>query len=300
MNVIRPITVDDTVFISSTVPEADYPMWVTSPYAVNDYCIRTTTHRIYQCLVANTNCIPENNTTGTTPKWLDCGPTNQRAMFDTKVSTRTTATGSLKVVLAGIGFVTGIGLFALIGSTLRIQLSYSGTPVYDSTVSLDGTIRGSSWDWFFEPWRQRETVVIPDLPPYLNPVITITIRNGASGAVGCGMCAIGRTKTLGVAQNGTGFGLTDFSGITTDPTFGDTTFIKRGNSRLLNLELQFKAADLEAFDQTMRDMTSTPCVWQATDADLYQFMTTFGFYPDMLATVQSGYGTCSLSIRGLI
>lgn len=301
MNVIKPVTVDDTVLLSSTVPETDYAVWNSvTAYAINAYCIMTTgVHRIYQCLVANTNFAPNLNTAGTTPKWLDCGPTNQRAMFDSFVNTRTTGTGTLTVVLQGSGFVSGIGLFGLQGSVLNIKISVGGLTVYDITQSLDGTIRADSYSWFWEPWRQKETIVVTNLPPYLSPTITITIINGSSGVVACGMCAIGSTRSIGIAQNGTGFGLTDYSGIITD-TFGNTTFIKRGNSRLLNLELQFKASELETFDQTMRDLTSIPCVWQATDSDAYQFMTTFGYYPDMIAMVQSGYGTCSLSIRGII
>ena len=104
MNVIKPVTVDDTVLLSSTVPETDYAVWNSvTAYAINAYCIMTTgVHRIYQCLVANTNFAPNLNTAGTTPKWLDCGPTNQRAMFDSFVNTRTTGTGTLTVVLQGI------------------------------------------------------------------------------------------------------------------------------------------------------------------------------------------------------
>ena len=60
MNVIKPVTVDDTVLLSSTVPETDYAVWNSvTAYAINAYCIMTTgVHRIYQCLVANTNFAP--------------------------------------------------------------------------------------------------------------------------------------------------------------------------------------------------------------------------------------------------
>ncbi len=304
MNVIRPVTVTDAILTSCTVlePSTGETAWnAATSYAVGAQAIRTTTHRIYECLIAGVNAtLPENATTGTTPRWFDVGPTNKWAMLDANVSTQTKATTSMTYVFNPVTSVTGIGFFKMKGSNVRIQVSYSGSSVIDETYSLDGTIVDSSWSWFFEPFAQKETLVMVTIPPYYRPTMTITISGSSGAEVGCGMCSFGSVKPLGSARYGTGFGIADYSGITTD-AFGDTSFVRRGNSRILKLDLIFKTSELESFDKTIRELTATPCVWQATEVDDYQFLSTFGFFPNMDTSIPThGQGTCALEIREVI
>jgi len=54
------------------------PVWnSTTAYALNAYCMMTTgIHKIYQCLVGNTNFPPNTNLDGLTPKWQEVSSTN--------------------------------------------------------------------------------------------------------------------------------------------------------------------------------------------------------------------------------
>ena len=108
-------TIDDTILISSTVPESDYPAWSGSTsYTAGTRCISTVTHRIYECVTAHSNKDPTNvvNQSGTTVYWLDIGPTNRWAMFDSEVSTQTEVVSPLTVVLHP-GSFTGLYLAGL-------------------------------------------------------------------------------------------------------------------------------------------------------------------------------------------
>ena len=53
MKVIKPVAVTDAVLISSTAPETDYSAWAAgTAYSVGNLVIRTSTHRIYERLIA--------------------------------------------------------------------------------------------------------------------------------------------------------------------------------------------------------------------------------------------------------
>ena len=62
MKLIKPIAVTNSVFITSTVAENDYPAWAASTaYVVGDLRIRTATHRIYKCLLRIRQLAPRQN-----------------------------------------------------------------------------------------------------------------------------------------------------------------------------------------------------------------------------------------------
>ena len=109
--IIEPHTVTDVMLVSSTVPETDYAAWnAATSYTVGTKVIRTTTHKVYENLIAGVDAtLPENATGGATPRWLDLGATNSWAMFDDKVGTATTSASTLTVVLDP-GSISGIGL----------------------------------------------------------------------------------------------------------------------------------------------------------------------------------------------
>ena len=59
MKLIRPVTVTNSILTSSNVPETDYTAWSgATAYTQGVRCILVSTHKIYECLVANTNFSP--------------------------------------------------------------------------------------------------------------------------------------------------------------------------------------------------------------------------------------------------
>lgn len=143
MKLIRPTTLTDVMLTSSTAPENDHPVWASgTAYAVGARVILTATHRRYEALVASTGVNPATDPT----KWLDLGPTNRWAMFDDRVGTATTRTGSLQVVLAP-GATDGVALIDTNAESATVTLTVSGTTLYIKTQSFN--VGGTAIDnWF--------------------------------------------------------------------------------------------------------------------------------------------------------
>ena len=114
LSVLVPGTITSAM-LTSTVAETDYTAWSSgTTYAVGGRCISTTTHRVYESLVAsNTNHDPTDisNRIGATPWWLDVGATNRWKMFDDQTTSQTTAATTITVTLEPGSF----NAFSLIG-----------------------------------------------------------------------------------------------------------------------------------------------------------------------------------------
>lgn len=301
MKVVRPINVDDTVLVSSSVTETDYPEWVAGTYAVGDRRIRSITHRIYERLVAGSSTIPpENDLNGTpVPNWKDVGPTNMMAMFDNEVSTSTVFGPSGSVVLHPDGFMNSVSLVNVYSGTIIISMVYGDEEVFHKRYDMDGTIITDLYSYLFEPYIFKDNLVVVDLPPYLSPTITITFSGLSVNS--CGVCVIGRAREIGGLRRKSGFGITDFSTKDVDPTFGTTTFVRRGNSDVLNCLLTIDNNLIPAFRQTLKSLTATPCAWIGIDKMGREYMSAYGWYGDFVVVIEyDTFSTCNLTIKGLM
>lgn len=301
MKFVRPTAITDAVLTSSTVPETEYTEWaVGTAYAVGNTVRRTTTgvHRCYQCLVANTGNAPESNTTGTSPKWLDIGPTNRWGMFDGQVGTATTVATSMTVVLTP-GNIDSLGLLQLVGDSVRVQMTSGGTSVYDQTFSLIYGAPIVNWyAYFFDPINKRSDLVVTDLPPYSSGILTITI-SAASGNVSCGMCVVGQSFYLGGTQYGATIGIIDYSRKDID-AFGNPTITKRKFVKKMDAKVMIDASIMDAAVIALSAWRSTPVLWIGAD-NIYTSLIIFGFYRDF--SVEIPYPTmslCSLTVEGII
>lgn len=293
MKVITPTTITDALFTSSTAAETDHAAYAAgTTYALAARVIRTSTHRIYESLQgSNTGHTPESSPAW----WLDVGPTNRWAMFDNVIGTATTLASPLTVVIAP-GAVNAIALLELIGSSVTVSMTSGGTNVYEATVALDASEIGDYYDYFFGAFVQRTSVVLTDLPPYSNGIITITLT-GAT--VSLGLLSTGLASDLGGAQYGATAGITDYSTKTTD-AFGNTTLLQRAYARRTSCKLWLSNASINRVHRKLADLRATPCVWVGVEDDEYDPLTVFGFYKDF--QVEVAYPTvsmCSLEIEGM-
>lgn len=294
MKVVKPTTIADAQFVSSTVPETDHAAYVAgTDYGVGDRVIYA--HVIYESM--------QTPNLGHTPGtdalyWAAAAPTNRWAMFDTEISTVTTATESLSVVVKP-GYVNSLALFGLIGSTLDVTVrdGLAGDIVYSDSRTLDGIIIADYYQYFFEPSVQLGEVVLTDLPPYSDAHITVEITSG--GAVGCGIMTAGTFYFLGETQYGAGAGIIDYSRKETSAN-GTTSFNRRAYSKRLTAELWLENGQLNKVQRVLADLRATPCAWIGTDAPGYEPLVIFGFYRDFSLDV--AYPTisyCNLEIEGL-
>jgi hypothetical protein len=295
MKVIKPTLLTGALLVSTTAAETAAAWSAVTAYAVGNQALRSSTNRIYQRLVAGTTATaPESDTAN----WVDAGPSNSWAMFDSQISTQTQASYTLTVVLKP-GYVNSLCLFGLVGDTLSVTVrdALAGSVVYTRTQSLDGAVIADWYQYFFEPGVQLTSVVLTDLPPYGNAHITITLSGSA--LVKCGALIAGTVYVLGDAQYGATSGITDYSRKDTD-VFGITTFVQRAYSDRMSLKLVLDAAQLTKVKSVLVGLRATPCAWIGVDDASFAVLTVFGFYRDF--SIDVSYPTlsyCSLEIEGL-
>lgn len=301
MKLINPNPITDSEFVSSTVTEDDYAVYSgATTYAIGDKVIRTETHRCYESLIAsNTGNTPEDNLTGTTPAWLDIGPTNRWAMLDDVVGTVTSVTSPLTLVL-NPGQTGGIGLLSCVGSQLDVTLKdgTGGTTVYSKTISLDGTIITSWYDWFFEDYVQLSDLVLTDLPDsYTNPELTVSITG--TGTVECGLLKTGKVTNMGGTQWGAKVGITDYSRKEQD-AFGNYTVVQRSFNKNATLSVEITPSELNRIYRVLATARSTPIFWIGTDLYGFEPLLIYGFYRDFnIDIAYHSLYACSLEIEGL-
>lgn len=231
----------------------------------------------------------------TEPYWVEVSPSNRYAMFDAEVNTSTTALDEIAVEVHPSETATGISFFNLVGDNLNITVTDStDTEVYNVDISLDGTIIATPWDWWFRTFRQKQTYVNSEFPPFYNSTIKVTLTG--SGEVAIGAMQVGKSEYIGTALQGTGFGCDDYSIV--ERVFAKTKFKKKGNAQLTNIELFVEGWRMPTTVQVLRSTLSTPATFVPTGDDLYPFMSTLGYHQTYNATIEID-GKISIEIREL-
>lgn len=296
MQLLKPVTFSASHLISSNAVETR-PAWSSATtYSKDDYVDYGM--EIYISLV-NTNL---NNQPDTSPtSWLLVGPDNTHALFDNQVNTQTVSSSPLVVVIKPLTYVNALYFGNLEASTLRVTVKDNGVgpDVYDSGVlSLDSTVILDWYMYFFEPVSFKPEVVLTNLPPYVNAVITMTLSG--TGNVKIGNWVYGNIYDLGMTQYGASAGIRDFSVKTTDD-FGNTTFIQRAYSKRMQSSVMVPNTQLPSFYKLMSDVRATPSVWIGTTESNYNALIVYGFYKDFnMDIAYPSYAMCNIEIEGLI
>lgn len=276
-----------TLRVYNNIPEpiTGETLWsATSAYAKYARVIRTTTHKIYECLVAvaaGTNTPPENNLTGVTPIWIEVSSTNKWAMFDDYWSTQTASAAGSSFISISLKLGVSVNSVALMGlsSVTSIQVSVSGT-AYSTTTAVTG----------------KTDFVLTDITGNAYGTITINLY-GTADAIECGKVVVGSVFGLGDTNYGTSVGITDYSTATTD-TFGNTTIVKRKYTKRMTAKLTINNALIDGIYNMLAEYRSTPAVWVGYDG--YTSLIVFGFYKDFDINIAYPESSdCSLIITGL-
>lgn len=300
MKLIKPVTIGDSQFVSSTVaePAAGETPWVSgTTYALGALVIRTQTHRVYKRLVAGAGTTaPESDPTN----WEDYAPTNRWAMFDQEINTQTSGNSPLTVTIAP-GAINSIALLELVGTSVTVTVTdgAGGPTVFTTTVSLETSSVSDWYQYFFEPFSQRGTLILTNIPPYASSRVTITVTG--SNPVKCGAFIVGTVYDIGGTQYGATAGIRDYSKKETDSTTGVVTLVPGRFSKKLRAKIQVNSRIVAAQMQTLLySLRATPVVWIGDDSGEFEPLTVFGFYRDFELDVQ--YPTTSfysLEIEGM-
>lgn len=301
MKVIKPVAVTDAVLISSNVADTsgNYTAWnPATNYTIGDVVYRSTTHRVYVCLVSGIDAtLPEQSIMLTVPRWADSGPINRWAMFDNQVSTVTSKTSPIVVTLKPGVVITSLALINVVGVSASAIMTYDGTTVYSDSKNLDSSVVSDWYQYFFSGFNLIDFVVFNDFPPYANGEITITITGG--GTVSCGALVIGSAYYIGPVKYEPTIEIQDYSVKSTDE-YGVTTFVQRKFSRFIECSLEIENNRLNATFNLLASLRATPSVWIIHEDENYSLLTVFGWYGSVSITIPYPYySLCTLQLQGL-
>jgi hypothetical protein len=297
MQVIKPIIFLDSQLISTTAVEA-YPTYTAgTTYALNAFVVYL--NKVYQSLQAsNTGHTPDSSPTF----WQYISVGNKQAMFDSEVSTQTTATTSLTTVVAPAVIINSLAYLELQGTQLEVEVrdGAGGTIVYNKTIALDNTIILDWYMYFFEPYNPKTEVILSDVPPYLNARITTTLTGSSGSTVKIGSMIYGTVYKLGTTQYGVSSGIRDYSVKQTDD-FGNTTFLQRAFSRRMEANVFMNNTALAFNQRLLTTLRAVPAVWIGSTEDNFSPITVFGYYRDFNIDISyPTFSLCRIEIEGLI
>jgi hypothetical protein len=285
-------------YVTNAVDTA-VPLWnIATAYTVGQQVRLDTTHKVYQCLLANTGASPDVNLTGTTPKWLIVGATNSYAMFDEKFGTQTTAMNTLTVVLTPNMALDSLALINMIGSKVEISCSVNGKVIYSKTIPLQTDIGVYDWyTYFMAPIVAEDDVVIKDLLPYNTQVITIVLTGTSTVAIG--NITMGSTVSLGELLYSPTVGIISYSKKDVD-AYGNTVVVKRAYSKRFSGKIAIQDNFVDQAASVLATVRDTPVVWSGAGSK-YSSLVVWGFFKDF--EIDIAYPTvsyCSITIEGIV
>ena len=277
MQIIKPITVTDSILVSSNVPENDYAEWsAATTYSTGQRVIVLSTHKIYESLI-NSN-LNNNPVTDDGTKWLDLGATNRWRAFDKRIGNKVTQLDTIQYVLSDPNSnVTSVALFGLVGISANVTVVSNSVEVYNQTFSLTDNRNIVDWyTYFFEEQVQLEEALFLNIPPYLGATVTITVTAATGTNAELGQIVFGFLSDLGLTNYGTVVSIEDFSRKETD-AFGNFFVVERAFSQIADFDVQFETRNTRKIQQTLSQFRATPIVYignpDASDATII-----YGFY----------------------
>lgn len=263
MRCIPPLTVTDAMLTSSSVaePAAGETAWnAGAAYTVGQQAIRTTTHRVYQRLVAGTTATgPESDPIN----WLDVGPTQRWAMFDTLRNSATSSTSNLVVTITPGQRVDSIALMGLVGAVVTITMTVGAATVYTSAASLLRRTTGAWSDYFFGSFVWGGSLVKFDLPPYVGAAVSIAVEP-VDGAARCGAMVVGRSVYLGEVEHQASSEAQNYSTVTRD-AFGNATLVPRRTVPASRQSIVTPVSNVDKLRELRALGNATPMVWSGLD-----------------------------------
>lgn len=297
MKIIRPFTVTDAS-LTSSVAETGTEYASSATYALGDVVINAAganpTHHSYESLVTGN----VGNALTDATKWLDLGPTNRWAMFDTKNGTATEIASPLDVSIEVDGRADGLALLNLTATSAQVIVDDSlGVEVYNETYSLISDSGVTSWyDYFSEDIVYTSDLVLTDLPIQTDPTVRVVLT-ASTGNVSCGTMIVGQTRTIGGTVYGAKAGIQDYSRKETDD-FGNYTLVERSYAKRSTSKVVCDNSEADAIFSLLAQYRATPIVWVGTDDYAHTWL--FGWVRDWsLELIVADKSYLSIEIEGL-
>jgi len=301
MDIIKPITVTDSVLTSTNIAENDYAEWDSATtYAIGDKVISTTTHRIYESVIgSNLNNDP---TTDDGTNWLNIGATNRWKAFDKYISDPVTNTTSIQYTLTppNGSIPSAVALLNLKGISANVTVTDSvDGEVYNTDIDLLDNRNIVDWyTYFFEEQVQREEALFLDIPPYIGAVVSVTVQEEVGQTAELGQLVFGFLSDVGLTVYGTSIGIEDYS-IKDRDDFGNAIIVERNFSQTVDFDVQFETQNARKIQKTLSALRATPVVYLGS-TDVSYGTLVYGFYRRFDITLETpAYAFASIEVEGL-
>jgi hypothetical protein len=220
-------------------------------------------HRRYESVVgSNTGNRPAIDD-GT--NWIDIGPTNRWAMFDTLRNTGSSGASPLTVTITPGQRIDSVGIVGAIADSIEIDLKVGGISVdgFPYSVSLSTRDTATWYEYFFGEFTYQTAYVFQNLPPYVNAVLYLTFTR-AAGDVTVGGVIPGMSVYLGITLHDAENEGLNFSTIERDD-FGTAILVPRRTLPKVNFVTRTKKANVPAVVALRGRLNAVPAFWYGID-----------------------------------
>ena len=301
MDIIKPITVTDSVLTSTNIAENDYAEWaVGTTYNTGDKVISTTTHRIYESVIDSN--LGNDPTTDDGTNWLNIGATNRWKAFDQYISDPVSNTTSIQYTLTppNGSIPSAVALLNLKGISANVTVTDSvDGEVYNTDIDLLDNRNIVDWyTYFFEEQVQREEALFLDIPPYIGAVVSVTVQEEVGQTAELGQLVFGFLSDVGLTVYGTSIGIEDYS-IKDRDAFGNAIIVERNFSQTVDFDVQFETQNARKVQKTLAALRATPVVYLGS-TDVSYGTLVYGFYRRFDITLETpSYAFASIEVEGL-
>lgn len=310
MRCIAPITVTDSNFNASGIPEPDTgeALWSNAvSYSTGDLALVTDApdpdddHWIYISLQdSNLNHYPPDSPAW----WAKYQRSNRWRMWDNRRKSVSSESNSITAsITPGILF-NATAILGIKSDTLNITVNDpTEGDVYDEDIDLiDLTGINDFYPWFFEPLKNKENIILTDLPAFPAATIYLTATN-TGDTVEIGEWVVGRLKILGSSGYPTSGSIDNYNRKIEDD-LGFAIVEERGFQSLVDYVFHYPASDAYDVRNFIGEFLTDPGVWLGyvnEDPDLAEETVLFGIVKDFSYSVSDKYNAeGELSIEELV
>ena len=301
MDIIKPVTVTNSVLTSSNVTEDDYSEWSSATtYADGAKVIVIgTTHKVYESLVgSNLNNDP---TTDDGTNWLELSATNRWKAFDQKIADQVSNLNTIEYQLnSATTNVTAVSLFGLDGISVNITVTdATDGEVYNEDFSLLDNAEIVDWfTYFFAEQGTKTEALFTGIPPYLNSDVDITVTAETGTNAKVGQIVLGFLSNFGLTTYGTSVGIEDYSRKETD-AFGNFIITERAFAKLVDYDVRLETGKARTVQNTLADFRATPIVYIGSEDEAFATIV-YGFYRRFDITLEGpAYSFAAVEVEGL-
>lgn len=307
MKILFPLTITAAMIKAGTTiaePDAGETLWVSAgTYVLGDE--RIYDHKTFECVLGHTGrtATPDEDAA----YWLlnERKPSNRWAPFDAYTDTPAVATTTMTYVLEP-GFFNGLSLYGLVGDDIDITVKdiTGGTTTYSYSADLYDQATGL-YELLFTALRQRQKLVLSDIPISPTAELTITITAASGQPVELGMLQVGDWRTVvgeatwGGVQYGASAEPKTYSYIKFNED-GTSQIKRRGKSTDMRGSVAMPAASADYANQLVQQVLDMPVSIVCTQTPGYDYLNVFGLISGSVKADTFGTASFDFSVKGFL